>query len=76
MFILQTHISIAELVDVQMGELGSNIFQMSQFIGDINDDKSRGLESIFNLMNENFFCKDDPAINEHNYQIIQKQYNE
>ena len=27
-------------------------------------------------MNENFFSKDDPAINEHHYHIIKKQYNE
>ena len=27
-------------------------------------------------MNENFFSKDDPAINEHHYHITKKQYNE
>ena len=27
-------------------------------------------------MNENFFSKDDPAINEHHYHITTKQYNE
>ena len=27
-------------------------------------------------MNENFFSKDDPAINEHRYHITKKQYNE
>ena len=27
-------------------------------------------------MNENFFNKDDPAINEHHYHITKKQYNE
>ena len=27
-------------------------------------------------MNENFFTKDDPAINEHHYHITKKQYNE
>ena len=26
-------------------------------------------------MNENFFTKDDPAINEHHYHITKKQYN-
>ena len=25
-------------------------------------------------MNENFFSKDEPAVNEHNYHIIKKQY--
>ena len=27
-------------------------------------------------MNENFFSKDDPAINEHHYRITKTQYNE
>ena len=27
-------------------------------------------------MNENFFTKDDPAVNEHHYHITKKQYNE
>ena len=27
-------------------------------------------------MNENFFSKGDPAINEHHYHITKKQYNE
>ena len=27
-------------------------------------------------MNENFFSKDEPAINEHHYHITRKQYNE
>ena len=49
---------------------------MYQFIGDINDDKIGGLESLLNYMNENCFSKDDPAINEHHYDIIKKQFNE
>ena len=35
-----------------------------------------GLESLLNYMNQNFFIKDDPAINEHHYHITKKQYNE
>ena len=46
---------------------------MYQFIGDINDTKVGGLESLLNYMNENFFTKDDPAINEHHYHITKKQ---
>ena len=34
-----------------------------------------GLESILNYMNENFFCKDDPAINEHHSHITKNRYN-
>ena len=49
---------------------------MYQFIGDINDTKAGGLESLLNCMNENFFTKGDPAINEHHYHITKKQYNE
>ena len=49
---------------------------MYQFIGGINDTKIGGLESLLNYMNENFFTKDDPAINEHHYHITKKQYNE
>ena len=49
---------------------------MYQLIGDINDEKVGGLESLLNYTNENFFTKDDPAINEHHYHITKKQYNE
>ena len=35
-----------------------------------------GLESLLNYIYGNFFTKDDPAINEHRYHIIKKQYNE
>ena len=45
---------------------------MYQFIGDINDTKVGGLEPLLNYMNENFFSKDDPAINEHHYHITKK----
>ena len=38
--------------------------------------KVGGLESLLNYMNESFFSKDDPAINEHHYHITRKQYNE
>ena len=49
---------------------------MYQFTGIINDEKVPGLESILNYMNENFFGKNDPALNEHHYHITKKQYNE
>ena len=49
---------------------------MYQFIGIINDTKVGGVESLLNYMNENCFSKDDPAINEHHYHTIKKQYNE
>ena len=51
---------------------------MYQFIGDVNDTKAGGLESLLNYMNESFFSKDDPAIGEHHYHItknnIMKRY--
>ena len=75
-FIPKSDISVAEPYDVQIAELGDNIITMYQFIGDINDTKVGGLESLLNYMNENFFSKDDPAINEHHCHIIKKQYNE
>ena len=65
-------ISTAEPYDVQIGEMGDNIIQMYQFIGDINDTKVAGLESLLNCMNENFFSKGKPAVNEHHYHIIKK----
>ena len=49
---------------------------MYQFNGGINDTKVAGLESLLNYMNENFFSKDEPAVNEHHYNITKKQYNE
>jgi len=71
-------IAVAELVDVQLNELGP-ITQMYQFIGGINDNRVPGLESILNYIDENFFNKADPAVNEHNYYITKTfntQYNE
>ena len=44
----KSNISIAEPYDVQIDELGDNIIQMYQFIGDINDTKVAGLESLLN----------------------------
>ena len=44
---------------------------MYQFIGDINDTKAGGSESLLNYMNENFSTKD-----EHHYHITNQQYNE
>ena len=71
-------IAVAELVDVQLTELGP-VIQLYQFIGPINDERVPGLESILNYINENFFNKSDPAVNEYNYYISKKfhtHYNE
>ena len=75
-FIPKSDISIAEPYEVQLDELGDNIITMYQFIGEINDTKVGGLESLLNYMNENFFSKDEPAVNEHHYHITRKQYNQ
>ena len=72
----QGDISIALPYGVVIGELGKNVITMYQFIGDINDTKVGGLESLPNSMNENFFTKGGPAINEHHYRITKKQFNE
>ena len=69
MFIPKSDSSVAEPYDVQIAELGDNIITMYQVIGDINDTKVGGLESLSNYVNENLFSKDDPAINEHHHHI-------
>ena len=72
------NIAVAELVDVQLTELGP-VIQLYQFIWDINDKRVPGLESILNYIDENFFNKADPAVNEHSYYInktFTTQYNE
>ena len=69
--ISKSDISIAEPYDVPIDENG-NVIQMYQFLGDINDTKVAGLESLLNYMNENFFSKDEPAVNEHDYNITNK----
>ena len=74
-FIPKSDISIAEPYDVQIDENGSMI-QMYHFIGDINDTKVAGLESILNYINDNFLNKSDPAVNEHYYNTTKKQFNE
>ena len=74
-FIPKNDISTAGPYDVIIDELGNHVITMYQFIGDINDEKV-GLESLLNYMNENFYSKDNPLINEHNYHITKKQYNE
>ena len=61
--------SIAEPYDVQIDEMGDNNIQMYQFIGDTNDTKVAGLGSLLHYMNENFFSKDEPAVNEHHYHM-------
>ena len=71
-FIPKSDISIALPYDVIIDELGNNVIPMYQFIGGINDTKVGGLEPLLNYMNENFFSKDDPAINEHHYHITKK----
>ena len=74
-FINENDISTAEPYDVQIDEHG-NVIQMYQFVGDINDTKVAGLESLLNYMNENFFSKDEPAVNENYYNITKKHFNE
>ena len=49
-------IAVAGLADVQLNDLGP-VTQMYQFIGDINDERAPGLESILNYINENFLIK-------------------
>ena len=68
-FIPKSDISAAEPYDIQIDETGNTIITMYQFIGEINDTKVGGLEPLLSYMNENFFSKDDPAINEHHYHI-------
>ena len=75
-FIPKSDISVAEPYDVVIDELGKNVITMYQFMGDINDTKVGGLESLLNYMNENFFSKEEPVVNEHHYRITKKQYNE
>ena len=65
-FIPKSDSSIALPYDVIIDELGNNVISMYQFIGDINDEKVAGLESLLNYMSENVFTKDGPAINEGN----------
>ena len=75
-FIPSSDISIAEPYDVQIGELGNNVITMYQLIGNINDTPVGGLEPVLNYMNENFYTKGNPLINQHSYHITKKQYNE
>ena len=74
-FIHKSDISVAEPYDVPIDELG-NVVQVYQFLGDINDTRVAGLESILNYINDNFFSKADPAVNEHYYNTTKKQHNE
>ena len=70
-FINENDISTAEPYDVPIDELGNTI-QMYQFTGDIDDTKIPGLGSILNYLNENFYSKTDPAVNENYYNITKK----
>ena len=47
-FIPNSDISTAEPSDVIIDELGNNVITMYQFIGDVNDTKAGGLESLLN----------------------------
>ena len=60
------NISIAEPVEIQIGESGNYVITMYQFVGEINDKQVPGLEPILNSINNNFYTKDDSAINQHN----------
>ena len=71
-FTLKSDISIAAPYGVQTDGFGNNVIIMYQFIGDINDAKVGGLESLLNYMTENFFTNDDPAINEHLHPMVKK----
>ena len=73
-FMNKNNISTAEPYDFQIDELGYNIIQMYQLIGDINDTKVAGLESFLHYMNENFYSKDEPSVNEHHYRIPEQQH--
>ena len=42
----QNNISIAEPVEIQIDESVNNVITMYEFVGDINDNKVPGLESI------------------------------
>ena len=75
-FLHKSDISVAGPIEVQIDELGDNIIIMYQFIGETNDTKIGGLESLLNYMNEIFPNKNDPAVNEHHYHITRKQYNQ
>ena len=55
LLINQNNISIAEPVEIQIDELGNNVTTMYQFVGDTNDNKVPGLESILNYINNNFY---------------------
>ena len=50
-------IAVAELVDVQINELGNGVIQLYQFVRDINDKRVPGLESVLNYINGNFLVK-------------------
>ena len=75
-FIPKSDISIALPHGAIIDELSNTVITMYQLIVDINDTKAGGLEALLNYVSENFFTKDDPAINEHHYHITKKQYNE
>ena len=43
LLINQNNISTAEPVEIQIDELGNNVFTMYEFVGDINDNNVPGL---------------------------------
>ena len=68
----QNNISIAELVGIQIDELGNDVMPVYEFVNDINDNKVIGLESISNYINDIFFAKHKGAVNQHNYNTTKK----
>ena len=56
-FIPQSDISFALPYGVVIDELGNDVITMYQVIGDINDEKVAGLESLLNHLNDNFLPK-------------------
>ena len=70
----KTDIGIAEPIDIQINELGNRIIQMYQLIGIISDKNYLGQKAyVVNYMNGNFYSKDEPATNKHEYRIIKIQ---
>ena len=49
---------------------------MYQLIGITSDEQIGGLGSLSNYTNEDLFSNDDPAINDHHYNINKQQHSE
>ena len=72
-FLPKSDISIAEPIAVQINELGNTTIQMYQLIGIINDTTVPALEPLLTYINEHYYSKYEPAINQHNYYITREQ---